>query len=189
MNRRVGSILLLVALAVASCEPPRAPAAGGGPVTDTPPPASEVIALWSRSRQTGVQITTAPGERPARLDLVRDDTVAPDAMPSNVRVIGEVAGSVVIMEDTYPSIPGGLSYCQAGAETFVRVLSLAEGNATETLRLKVNSCRGSVELARPITWEPSSATLRVHWLLGGPDGSGQAEAHTYCVRRDAGVCP
>jgi hypothetical protein len=55
----------------------------------------------------------------------------------------------VVLVDSYPSIPGGLSMCQAGEERFLRVVASTGGKAEETFRLKVASCRENLELAAP----------------------------------------
>ena len=76
-----------------------------------------------------------------------DSTVAPGSSP-DIKVIGEATPGVVILEDTYYSKPGTLSYCQAGKEQFLRVLDLAKPGR-ESLRVKVSSCIGDLELDDP----------------------------------------
>jgi len=97
----------------------------------------------------------------------RDATVSPKAQPTGVNVVGEIKGGAIILVDTYPSIPGGMSYCQAGEEQFLRVISISKKTAKETFCVKITSCRDNIELASPgIEWLPESSTLRIHWLLG-----------------------
>lgn len=97
----------------------------------------------------------------------RDATVSPEAQPTGVTVVGELKGAAIILIDTYPSIPGGMSYCQAGEEQFLRVISISKKPAKETFRVKTASCRDNIELASPgIEWQPDSSTLHIHWLLG-----------------------
>ena len=71
------------------------------------------------------------------------------------------------------SRPGGLSYCQAGEERFLRVISIIRRPARETLRIKLESCRDNIELATPgIAWEPERAALQLNWLQGPQAGGG-----------------
>lgn len=96
-----------------------------------------------------------------KLDL--DETVAADSQPA-LRLLGEAARGIIILEDSYYSHPRGLSYCRAGREEFLRVLNLNRP-AKETLRLKLNSCLQNRELTGPgVVWNPQHRTLEVHWL-------------------------
>jgi hypothetical protein len=125
----------------------------------------------------GLELLAAPSRK---LTLERDDTVAAGAAPDNLRVVGEVRKSAVVLVDTYPSKPGGLSYCQAGEERFLRVISL-EGKLRETLRVKLASCRQNIELASPgIEWNAETSTLSIHWLLG-PSGNEKSETRVYKI--------
>ncbi len=131
----------------------------------------------SRSSQTRLEIRTKEGKRYA-LGVKRDATVSPKAAPTSVKIIGEVKDAAIILVDTYPSIPGGMSYCQAGEERFLRVISIAKTPARETLQLKLASCRQNIELAEPgMEWNPESSTLRINWLLG-PSMKEKPEART-----------
>lgn len=101
------------------------------------------------------------------LAVARDTTVASNAAPMGATVVGEIAGKVVVVADNYPSVAGGMSYCGAGVERFLRVLSIAPTPPVETYRLKLASCRENIELASDsILWQSDSAALRVHWLAG-----------------------
>jgi hypothetical protein len=103
--------------------------------------------------------------------LNRDATVETDAEANAVDVIADVPGVAVAVADQYPSSPGALSFCQAGDERFLRVLSLAAGKAAETLTVKVASCRDNLELSDPaIEWIAGQSLLRIHWLTG-PNGA------------------
>ena len=98
----------------------------------------------------------------ADMTLSVDHSVA-DSSASVLRVIAEVTPSVVLLEDSYYSRPGPLSYCQAGREQFVRVLEL--GAAKEALRVKVSSCLDNLELGEPgIVWNGDTQTLEIHWI-------------------------
>lgn len=108
----------------------------------------------------------AGADRRHSLDLERDATVAPDAEP-RVDVVGDIPGVALILVDTYPSLPGGMSYCQAGEERFLRVVSVARPRPAETYVVKVASCRDNIELADAgIEWRADRSTLRIHWLAG-----------------------
>jgi hypothetical protein len=56
------------------------------------------------------------------VDLVRDKYVLPETEPEEVKVLGET-GTTLIGVDTYMSAAGELSYCQAGQERFLRIIS------------------------------------------------------------------
>ncbi len=108
--------------------------------------------------------------------LERDRTVASDAEPAAVDVVGAVPGVAVAVADRYPSAPGALSFCQAGDEQFLRVLSYAGVTPAQTLSLKVASCRDNLELADPgLEWVAASSMVRVHWLTG-PNGAPEVRA-------------
>jgi hypothetical protein len=114
----------------------------------------------------------------------RDATVAPDAAPDKVELIAEVSGKALVLTDSYPSVPLGIQYCQAGEEQFLRVITLAGERASETLHLKLTSCRDNVELANPgLEWNRATRTLLVHWL-DGPDNKGASEEHTIRIGPD-----
>ena len=118
------------------------------------------------------------------LTVDRDATVASSAAPTRATVVGEIAGQVVVVVDSYRSIAGGMSYCGAGVERFLRVLSIAVVPPVETYRLKLASCRDNIELAvDSMAWQPDSAALRVHWL-NGPNARHRAQVTTLRIARD-----
>lgn len=109
--------------------------------------------------------------------LQRDDTIARNATPRSVKLIAEIPNTALILTDTYPSIPGGMSFCQAGEEIFLRVISLKGKRAKETYHQKLGSCRQNIELADPgITWSAESGTLTVQWLSGHEQGKPETKA-------------
>lgn len=118
----------------------------------------------AKNSRTRFDIQTRAGKR-YTLFSRRDSTVSPASNPTSVQIVGELAGSAIIITDAYASLPGGLSYCQAGEERFLRVISLAKKRPRETLRVKIESCRQNLELdSTGIEWSAESATLRIHWL-------------------------
>ena len=97
-----------------------------------------------------------------QITLELDDAVAEESEPA-LHLVGDAGHNVVILEDTYPSRPGGLSYCQAGKERFLRVLDLKRP-ARETLRIKLSSCVGNLELEDPgVVWKADTRSLQIHW--------------------------
>lgn len=105
----------------------------------------------------------------------RDKTVAPGTEPTKVEVIAEIPGKALIVSDTYPSAPLGMSYCQAGEERFLRVFTIAQRRSKQTLQQKIASCRDNIELADPgLEWSATDRTLHLHWL-SGPTQKGQSE--------------
>lgn len=131
-----------------------------------PLPSSGTI-YYSVSRgKTKLSIQTAQGGWYV-LRMERDATVSCLSDPRDLTVVGEIKGTALIIIDTYPSIPGGMSYCQAGAERFLRVISIAKKPAVETYRVKLESCRENIELGSPgVDWRPESSQLSIHWLQG-----------------------
>jgi hypothetical protein len=116
-----------------------------------------------------------PSGGPSRLRLNRDASVAPGQPPVSLKLIAEIPGSLLILIDTYPSIPGGMSYCQAGEESFLRVLSISHKRPIETYRTKLESCRDNIELASPgVEWLAQMKTLNIHWL-SAPGKAGKPE--------------
>ena len=128
--------------------------------------AGNSISYAGESAKTQLEFRTREGARYI-LSVERNSTVSPNFKPIDITIVGEVQGSVVILVDTYPSIPGGLSYCQAGKERFLRVISISKKPPEETIRVKLASCRDNIELGSPgIEWVRESSTLRIHWLQG-----------------------
>jgi hypothetical protein len=100
-----------------------------------------------------------------RVQVPLDDTIAPDS-GLTLEIVGEVEPGIVILEDTYSSLPGGLSFCKSGKEQFLRVLHL-ENPAKELLRVKVTSCIKTIDLDDPgVTWSAARRTLEIRWLSG-----------------------
>jgi hypothetical protein len=136
-----------------------------------------VLGARTLNGQTELDLQTGRLRRP--LTLKRDDTVAPDASPLRVNVVADLPGRALILTDAYPSLSGGLSYCQAGEEQFLRVISIVNGGAAQTFVTKIASCRGNLELSdQALQWDPSTSTLQIHWLSGP---SGAAEDQTVSV--------
>jgi hypothetical protein len=115
----------------------------------------------------------------AQILLPRDETVAPASPVQDFEVLAEKAGGVYVVTDRYASRPGPMSYCQAGQEQFVRVLTRSRG-LRETFSLKVQSCRSNLELGPAgLSWDNASSTLTV-------DG---AEPKRYRIGDDGLVTP
>lgn len=110
------------------------------------------------------------------LHVMRDDSVSANAAPYRLEVVGNLGNSVVVLIDSYHSVPGGLSYCQSGEESFLRVLSFANKKPVETFRLKLESCRNTITLDSPgVEWLAQSYSIRINWL-NGPTHQGRAES-------------
>jgi hypothetical protein len=133
----------------------------------------------AQGTRTVLSITTSDGKR-YHITLARDSNVARGTPPREVTVVGQLNSSAIILTDTYPSIPGGLSYCEAGEETFLRVISLSQ-MAVQRYHTKLESCRENLILATPgVEWQSDSHTLAIHWT-SGPKGIGQPETRTLKV--------
>jgi hypothetical protein len=134
------------------------------------PERPSVVEASAAGDSTRLEIRTASGAR-YTLHVARDSTVAPQAEARRTDVVGEIPNVSVVIVDTYPSRSGGMSYCQAGEERFLRVVTLAGNRASEAARVKVASCRDNIELAeRGIEWVTDSATVRIHWLAAESAG-------------------
>jgi hypothetical protein len=116
----------------------------------------------SASQPISLNFKLPTGKR-YRVAVTRDDTVSKNAKPYKIKIIGVKNGTAVILVDTYHSIPGGMSYCQAGSESFLRVISITAKQPTETFHTKLESCLDNIELASPgIEWEPNSSAVVIH---------------------------
>lgn len=105
--------------------------------------------------------------------------MSPKAAASEVQVVASIKGTAVVLVDSYPSIPGGMSLCQAGQERFLRVVALSKRPAQETLRVPLESCRDNIELkSGGLEWNAEAATLKVRWL-SGPSVPQQPEELTW----------
>ncbi len=128
-------------------------------------PSGRTVRLSSGPETTTLTLSQAQGA-PVSVELDRDQDVAPSAPLLDLAAIAEVEGRAFIITDGYPSVPGGLSYCRAGEEQFLRVLVVSGQLLRQMLRLKLASCRDNVELASDgLRWAPDSMTLSVHWLF------------------------
>jgi hypothetical protein len=99
--------------------------------------------------------------RPVILD--RDETV----LRRDTATLKLVASlhSGVIFTDSYSSSPGGLHECQAGTESFLRILSFGKPRPAFTYSTKLESCVQNTELSLDgVTWDASTHRLTIHWL-------------------------
>ncbi len=148
-----------------------------------PLPSGGSVRYSTENSRTRLEIQ-ARGAKPITLLLDRDKFVLPGADALTVHVIGEVKHRAIVLTDTYPSRPAGMSLCQAGEERFLRVITLGRHSASETLRLKLESCREDLELASPgLEWQQSPPLVRIHWLAG-PSKSGSPEQRVIRIGAD-----
>jgi hypothetical protein len=151
-----------------------------------PPAAPEAVVAGAVAEQGRTRLTVQIGDARASVILDRDATVAPDAAP-RVDVVAKVPATAIVVVDKYASMAGGLSYCQAGEEAFLRVISTTGGTPVKQYDMKVASCRDNLELADPgIEWDSAHSTLRVHWLFGP---NGKEEERRLAIRPDGRVEP
>lgn len=98
------------------------------------------------------------------ISLGVDATVETNAEPVDIRVLDKAADRVILV-DTYLSRSGGMSYCQAGEEQFLRVISVGVWGAIESARVKLTSCIQGIELQEPgLQLEADRSTLYIKWL-------------------------
>jgi hypothetical protein len=104
-----------------------------------------------------------PGSEAQSLPLRTDANVDPKTANATVELVASAWSKTLLIQDTYASRPGPLSMCQAGQESFLRVIRLAP--LEEVLSLKLASCRDNIELGSPgLEWHADTATLKIHWL-------------------------
>ena len=139
-------------------------------------PAPRVDASVAAQNRTALAIRT-PAGRSYRVEVARDARVAPQSEPQEVQVVATVgdpaAITALVLRDSYPSIPQGMSRCQAGQEAFVRVIALGRETAREIFKAKLESCLDDVETlsgSAGLAWFPEVSTLRLHWLSGPEPG-------------------
>jgi hypothetical protein len=152
------STLILVA-ACGSPPPAGEPQSATVPGPPTPAPTTPTAAPPTAR----IEFPTTHG--PLAVDVETDATVAAGTAAHRVETIGELAGRFVVVVDRYPSVPGGLSMCQAGEESFVRIVALGAARPRATFTAKIGSCLQNIELADPgLEWRGETATLRIEWL-------------------------
>ena len=168
---RIGCLASALLIGCLSCagraaDPkPQAPAPSAR-TTSAGEDTSRVAASRVENGLTQVELLVAGGDR-RTLVLPRDPTVDSQTAPSDITVLGEIRDVAIVLIDTYASRSGGLSYCQAGEEQFLRVVSLATPGAGEVATTKVASCRENLELADArIELDRPSRIVRIHWLSG-----------------------
>jgi hypothetical protein len=147
----------------------------------SPKPGDKTVIAGARTETGRTTLDLQVGQQRRSLTLDRDATVAP-AAPPKVTLVADLPARAVIITDTYPSLAGGLSYCQAGEEQFLRVISTASEKPVQTFVTKLASCRENLELADPgLEWNEPSSSLQIHWLTGP---SGNADERTIVIAND-----
>lgn len=126
-----------------------------------------------------------PSEKAQILPLKTDANVNPGSGIATVELVASVWSNTLVVQDTYASMPGPLSMCQAGQESFLRVIGLAP--LKEILSFKLASCRDDIELASPgLEWDAHTATLKIRWLS---DVNHIAQEKTLRIARDGTIVP
>lgn len=129
-----------------------------------------VLKLIHKAGKTRLEIRLAGGKVHA-LPLKTDASVNPKNPSGSVELVASIANKTLLIQDNHASRHGPLSMCQAGQESFLRVIQLAP--LKEILSLKLASCRDNMELATPgLTWQADTASLKINWL-SGPDHTTQ----------------
>lgn len=151
-------VLLLGSAALQAAAPGGVPLPSGGSLTCT-----------NVTRSTVCTVKPVSGS-PQRFTLQRDTNVRPNPTVS-LKVVGSSANTIVFV-DSYPSKPAGLNRCQAGKESFLRVVSLSGAKPSETFHTKLESCQENVELALDgLHWDAATRTLHIHWLSAPGTGN------------------
>ncbi len=158
-------LMLLSILAIGACGTPQSdanalPETGNTVDAITPPAATDIVPMAAKRDDR----LTLPGgvSIPVRLD---ETTVARDA-PRNIKVLAR-HGSLIALSDTYTSKPQALGRCQAGEETWFRVID-TKAPAERYARL-VDSCLTSRQWGDPpITVSSNGATITLNLLSEPP---------------------
>lgn len=167
----LSSALLLVCLSCTDRATESRSVAGRSPASTTSAGSGtpQIAGSSVEGGRTRVELQV-PNGRHITIALTRDSTVGSETPPNRVTILGEIRDVVVVLIDTYASQSGGMSYCQAGEEQFLRVVPLAHRDVRDFATIKVASCRENLELADDgIQWDLPSRSIRVHWLAG-PNG-------------------
>jgi hypothetical protein len=123
---------------------------------------SPALSLTHKAGKAALEIRF-PHSKVQILPLKTDASVNPQTANATVELVASVSNKTLIIQDTHASRPGPLSMCQAGQESFLRVIRLAP--LGEILSLKLASCRDDIELASPgLEWHADTATLKIRWL-------------------------
>lgn len=86
--------------------------------------------------------------------------------PRDIKLLAR-HGRLIALADTYPSKPQGMGRCQAGGETWFRVIDTR--SATERYARIVNSCLGSEQWGDPpVTVSAGGATITLNLLSEPP---------------------
>jgi hypothetical protein len=143
---------------------------------------SPVLNLAHEAGKAALEIRF-PSAQAQILPLNTDANVDPKTAGATVELVASVGRQTLLVQDTYASRPGPLSMCQAGQESFLRVIQLAP--LKEIFSLKLASCRDNIELASPgLEWHADTATLKIHWLS---DANHTAQEKTLQIDRDGKI--
>ena len=117
------------------------------------------------------------------LPLDTDAKVDPASGTATVELVASAWSNTLLVQDTYASKPGPLSMCQAGQESFLRVIRLAP--LKEILSVKLASCHDNIELASPgLEWHADTGILKIRWLS---DVNHLAHERTLQIARDGSI--
>ncbi len=133
-------------------------------------PALPKLKLSYQAGQAKLELKPESGKAQTLL-LKTDAYVNPASHSATLELIAALPHTLVL-QDSYASRPASLAMCQAGQESFLRVIRRVP--LKEMLRIKLASCRENIELATPgLTWQAETASLHIHWLSGPNQGEQQ----------------
>lgn len=151
MRIRTGAIAVSATLTLFSTDAGQARAKSGTPASGiilASVIAGRSISLATKSGTTVIDVR-GPHGKSRSLALRRDAASDPQSPILGARILGEVGESVIVLIDTVQSRPGGLSYCQAGEESTIRVFAIKPKAIAETARFKLDSCIDGIESKAP----------------------------------------
>lgn len=102
----------------------------------------------------------------ATIPVKVDDSKVSQDGPRDIKLLAR-HGRLIALADTYPSKPQGLGRCQAGGETWFRVIDTRSG--TERYARMVDSCLGSEQWGDPpVTVSAGGGTITLNLLSEPP---------------------
>lgn len=151
-------LLVACAMIAGACGVPRSDAGASAP----PASGQEQSALSELDPVTGPSdnMLVLPGGRTVMVAV--DDTRLSKDGPRDVKVLAR-HGTLVALSDAYPSKPQGAGLCQAGQETWFRVIDI-KARAERYARI-VDSCVGSEQWGDPpVTVSQEGARITLNLL-------------------------
>jgi len=104
------------------------------------------------------------GQSPSsRISLSRGDYTDPKSTFANLAIVGQTAGGVTIIKETYHTNASPMGYCGAGEEEAMQIIT-NKPVFKQTFFLKIASCVTNINLD-DINFNPKTSILSIHWSM------------------------